>query len=175
MLKLFARFADGLSTLAMWTGMLIGLIMMFHIAADVFARNFLGGSLFGTIEIVSGYYMVAIMFLPLAWIVGREGHIFVELFTRKMKSRSLLRLDTFVMAISLLYVVVLAWQSILNAWEQTLRQERWETALGFVPMWPSRWFLVAGFVCLLLQLIAHFLMGLAKLTGDDDGKTAGSQ
>ena len=167
MLKMFARLIDGVSSLAMWTAMFIALLMMFHIAADVFARNFLGGSLFGTIEIVSGYYMVALMFLPLAWIVGREGHIYVELFTRHMSPRGLLKLDTFVLLISIAYVGVLAWQSILNAYEQTLRQERWETALGFVPMWPSRWFLVAGFVCFFLQLIAFFLMGVARIMGED--------
>jgi TRAP-type C4-dicarboxylate transport system permease small subunit len=172
LLRTFVRFSDGLSQIAMWFSMAIGALMMLHIAADVTSRHFLGGSLFGTIEIVSGYYMVAITFLPLAWLVGREGHIIVELFTRHMKERSLLRLETVVSAITIAYVAILAWQSIVGALEQTARQEKWETALGFVAMWPSRWLLAVGFVCLTLQFIAQLLIVIAKLA---DKETAGSK
>jgi TRAP-type C4-dicarboxylate transport system permease small subunit len=172
MLRTFVRLSDGVSTIAMWLSMAIGAVMMLHIAADVASRHFLGGSLFGTIEIVSGYYMVAITFLPLAWLVGREGHIIVELFTRHMKERSLLRLETIVFLITIAYVAILAWQSIINAIEQTERQEKWETALGFVAMWPSRWLLAVGFVCLTLQFVAQLLIAIAKLSGD---KTADSK
>ncbi|MGE0629285.1 MAG: TRAP transporter small permease subunit [Hyphomicrobiaceae bacterium] len=167
MLKLFVRFSDTLSCWAMWLSMFIGALMMVHIAADVTARHFFGGSLFGTIEIVSGYYMVAVTFLPLAWLVGREGHIIVELFTRNLKGRSLLRLETIVLVFSIAYVSVLAWQSTINAFEQTARKEQWETALGFVAMWPSRWMLVVGFGCLALQFVAQFMLGIARLSGED--------
>jgi TRAP-type C4-dicarboxylate transport system permease small subunit len=167
MLRYFIRFSDGVSTIAMWLSMAIGAVMMLHIAADVTARHFFGGSLFGTIEIVSGYYMVAITFLPLAWLVGREGHIFVELFTRHMRARSLLRLETFVIAVTIAYVAILAWQSIINALEQTERREQWETALGFVAMWPSRWLLAIGFACLAAQFIAQLVIVIARLRGDE--------
>jgi TRAP-type C4-dicarboxylate transport system permease small subunit len=167
MLRFFIRISDGISTIAMWLSMAIGALMMLHIAADVTSRHFFGGSLFGTIEIVSGYYMVAITFLPLAWLVGREGHIFVELFTRHMRERSLLRLETIVIAITIAYVAILAWQSILNALEQTERREQWETALGFVAMWPSRWLLAIGFVCLAAQFIAQLVIVIARLRGNE--------
>ena len=157
------RFADWLSSAAMWVAIVVGTLMMLHVTADVFARNFLSAPLFGTIEIVSNYYMVAMSYLPLAWIVKNEGHIFVELFTRNMSARALLRLDTWVAVITLVYVAIVTWKTLESAIEQTQIREQTESALGFISIWQSRWFVVIGFGCFALQLLAQIILGFARM------------
>lgn len=58
------------------------IVMMMHIVADVTGRYLLGTPISGTTEIVSGYYMVAAVFLPLAYVARTEGHIAVELYSK---------------------------------------------------------------------------------------------
>ena len=60
------------------------IVMMLHVCADVFSRLVLGRSLHGTIEIVSAYYMVGVIFLPLIEVTREDGHISVELLTRRL-------------------------------------------------------------------------------------------
>ncbi|MGE3645338.1 MAG: TRAP transporter small permease subunit [Beijerinckiaceae bacterium] len=156
------RLADWLSAIAMWIAVLVGTLMMLHVTADALARWF-SITLFGTIEIVSNYYMVALSYLPLAWIVKHEGHIFVELFTRGFSPRALLRIDTWAAVLTLVYVAVITWKTLESALEQTAIREQAESALGFISIWQSRWFVVAGFGCFALQLLAQIITGFAKM------------
>ena len=164
------RFADWLSAIAMWIAVVVGTLMMLHVTADALARWF-SITLFGTIEIVSNYYMVAISYLPLAWIVKHEGHIIVELFTRNLSARTLLRLDTYVAILTVIYVAIVTWKTLESAIEQTAIREQAESALGFISIWQSRWFVVIGFGCFALQLLAQILIGFARM-GRDSGSRA---
>ena len=68
-------------------------LMMVHIVIDVLGREVVGTPLDGTTEIVSFYNMVAVTFLPLAFVAHHEGHILVELFTRGLGPRRLAGLE----------------------------------------------------------------------------------
>ncbi len=137
------------NTCALFAGILI-ILMMIHVAVDVFCRIVLNAPLYGTLEIVAGYYMVAVVFLPLAYVSGGEGHIFIELFTSKLPPRVNACLDAFTGLLTLLYVVLLAWQSGMEAIWQTEGREKWETADDFITIWPSRWLIPIG--CALMGL-----------------------
>lgn len=165
------RFADWLSSVAMWVAVVVGTLMMLHVTADALARWF-SITLFGTIEIVSNYYMVALSYLPLAWIVKNEGHIIVELFTRNLSARNLLRLDTWVALITMIYVTIVTWKTLESALEQTAIREQAESALGFISIWQSRWFVVIGFGCFAVQLFAQILIGFARLSRNEGCRTA---
>ena len=52
----------------LWLGMLAAVFMMFHVSADVVGRTVFNHPLEGTTEMVSAYYMVAVSYLPWAWI-----------------------------------------------------------------------------------------------------------
>ena len=75
------------STLVAWVSGAALLLMMLHIAADVALRYLFSAPLHGTVEIVSTYYMVAVVFLPLALIELRNGHIVVELVSQHFPAR----------------------------------------------------------------------------------------
>lgn len=148
--------------LLMWLACFIGLLMMLHVSADVVARVVFLSPLNGTIEIVSGYYMVAVAFLPLAYITRHEGQIVVELFTRNMGQRRILRLDAAMNLLTFLYMCVFAWMTAAMAIEQSESREAWETAYGQIEVWPSRWYLPVASLCMALYLLVRAAADLKK-------------
>lgn len=145
----------------MWLGLLGGALMMLHVTADVVARTVVGSPIAGTLEVASAYYMVAVAFLPWAWVAWREGHIRVEVFTRGLSPRKTAWLDAVVTLLTAAYVSLFTWQTFSRALQATRFGESWEAPTGLMPVWPSRWVLpVAGAVMvayLLLQTIANVL------------------
>ena len=116
----------------------------------------------GTIEIVSGYYMVAIAFLPLAYITKHEGQIIVELFTRRMSRRKLCLLDAAVNILTFVYMATFAWMTATMAVEQTASRESWETAYGQVEIWPSRWYLPIACTLMAVYLLVRIAADFRK-------------
>jgi TRAP-type C4-dicarboxylate transport system permease small subunit len=131
------------------------LAMMGHVVADVVGRTFFGEPIDGTLEIVSGYYMVAVVFLPLAFVTRGDEHIYVELFTRGMRAGKIALLDAIVEFVALLFVGFLAWQSAVEAVTRTAGGETWETAEGLIAIWPSRWLLPLSLLFMTLYLAAR--------------------
>ena len=107
--------SDALAAVA---GVLI-LVMMVHVTADVFGRLAFSAPINGTLEIVAGYYMVAVVFLPLAHVSRGEGHIFIELFTRKLPFRVRSWMDAGAAVLTFGYIAVMAWQCAIEAIIQT--------------------------------------------------------
>lgn len=143
------------------------IIMMLHVSADVIARSFFHHPLIGTTEIVAAYYMVALAFLPIAWISRQRGHIIVELFTSHLPKRKIRALDAFAGFVTLAYVGLFVWKLFGIALEKTYIREAWESATGFVEIWPSRWIVPAGFLFMAIYVLIHSLRDArAALTGD---------
>jgi len=74
-------------------------LMMLHVMSEVLLRYFFTYSIPGTEEIVSGYYMVAVVFLPLGYVQLERGHVFIELFTLKVSDRGKAWMDGFVLIV----------------------------------------------------------------------------
>ena len=154
--------SDALAAVA---GVLI-LVMMVHVTADVFGRLAFSAPINGTLEIVAGYYMVAVVFLPLAHVSRGEGHIFIELFTRKLPYRTRSWMDAGASVLTFGYVALMAWQCGIEAIIQTEGGELWETADDLIVIWPSRWLIPIGcalmaalFACLVVR---HTRRGAAR-------------
>lgn len=119
-------------------------LMMLHVTAEVASRELFGFPLEGTVEIVSFYDMVAVTFLPLAYVTHREGHIMVELFTRGLRRRRLAGLEAIVGIACLAFVVVFVretWEAAVGSYESG---EMWETADDLITIWPSRFLVPLG-------------------------------
>ena len=144
------RLLGGASTLLAWIGGLGLVLMMLHITADVIARYIFSAPLHGTVEIVSAYYMVAVVFLPLAMIERVNGHIVVELVTQHFPRRLQEILIAVVALLSAAYFVAFTWQT----WGDAMKKYAvGEEALGTVSIvvWPTRFYLPIG--CGLLALV----------------------
>ncbi len=143
----------------------VTVVMMLHIVADVFAKYAFNAPIEGTIETVAGYYMVAVVFFPFAYVACTEGHIVVELFTRGLSKLTLKRLDGIIAIATFLYLAVFTWKTVEEAVLRTAQLEIWETGTSMIPIWPSRWLIPIG--CGVMA--AYVLYRLIRdLRGDTD-------
>jgi TRAP-type C4-dicarboxylate transport system permease small subunit len=143
-MRIVERLINGLANLLAAVAGVIVLLMMLHVSIDVIGKFFFNHPIDGTIELVAAYYMVAIIFLPLAYVSRGEGQIKVEMFTQKLTGRKLALLEGVVGIFTLLYLVFFVWRTGISAVEKTIQGEMWESAADYVHVWPSRWFLPIG-------------------------------
>jgi TRAP-type C4-dicarboxylate transport system permease small subunit len=129
------------------------IVMMLHITIDVLARIFLEAPLIGTNEIVSRYYMIAVAFLPLAWVEHRNGMIAVELFDSFLGRRTRLMGDLLVAVVSIGALVLLTWASWSEA-VAAFEKDAFVMAVGTrIPVWPTYFMIPVG-CCLAAVLVA---------------------
>jgi len=127
----------------------------------------------GAPEMVSSYYMVAVVFLPLGLVTRARAHVLVELFTQGLSKRALALVDAFAAILTLIYSSLITRQALRVALEKTEIRESWESATLDIQVWPARWFLVAGCAFMSLYLVVLIFEYLAVLLkgGDDDEGT----
>ena len=162
---MFKRVLDYIVMAAAVVAVIATIMMMLHVTADVIGRAF-GKPITGTVEIARYYYMSALSFLPLALIARDRGHIVVELFTSWMKRRSRKLLDAAVGVITLLYMCAFSWEAIELAIKKTKLREAQESGIGFIEVWPGRWFVAIGFglmtIYVLVYIFDDFRSGIKK-------------
>lgn len=132
------------------------LLMMLHVTADVFGKYVFNAPIPGTAEVVASYYMVAAVFLPLAWVEIREGSIIVELiyqmFGRRAKTFCLLIATT----LSALFYGGLAWLSFAPAIQAWRIGEIVEGAWRVV-IWPTKFLLPLGLALACLVMVLRMI------------------
>jgi len=157
------RFPEALGQALAFVGGIAMLLMMVHIVADVAMQHFLNDPIDGTTEIVAAYYMVATVFLPLAYVAFMEGHLVVELFTGRMTGRRLNLLIAITGLATLTYLAFVIFHTADEAVLRTRDGEAWETSVDLVAVWPSRWLLPIGLgamaIVVLFQTIRRFRDG----------------
>ena len=140
----------------------IGLIaLLLHVAADVLTRNLLDRPIPATNEIASRYYMVAIAFLPLAWVERRGGMVRVEILDA-LASPRFMRVSEFLVSLlaAAVYFVLtyVTWVDALKSW----RTGTFVDVLGHqIVVWPTSFLPTAGFalagIVTLLRMFAVLL------------------
>lgn len=171
-MALLERLLFGLTRFFAWVAVAATILMMLHVTADAIGRTFFNRPLVGTIEIVSAYYMAAVVFLPLALVTRERGHIIVDLFTGWMKLRWRTLLDGFVGIVTFTYTAIFAWKAIEIALTKTRIREAHEAGTGVIEIWPSRWTVVAGFTLMAIYLAIYVIRDLrAGFTGRLDPDT----
>jgi TRAP-type C4-dicarboxylate transport system permease small subunit len=150
MQHLIKRSADLLTLLAA----LCLLLMMGQIVLDVLLKYLLNTPIEGNLEIVSYYYMVGVVFLPLAMVELRHEHINVDLFVRLLPMAGQCFVYVFGSLVSAVFFAVLAYQTFLDALEATRVGEIMMGSI-YVTIWPSRWALPVGFTLVCLAVLLH--------------------
>ncbi len=135
-------------------------VMALHITADVIARAF-NQQVVGTLETVSYYHMVFAVLLPLAFVERTQENIRVDVFVQLMPAWLQLLLYVMACLIGLAFFGALTWQSFLDAWKSTERQETIMSNFLFY-IWPSRWALPLAFGAACLAIFVNLLKALAE-------------
>lgn len=76
-----SRITDRLTGFLSYFGMIGVLAMMLHICADIIGRTLFDISVPATLEMVTRYYMLMLVLLPLGWVESKRFMIMVEAFS----------------------------------------------------------------------------------------------
>lgn len=137
-----------------WIGSIAIIFMMLHTVAEAALRYMFAITIPGTEEIISGYYMVAVVFLPLALVQLERGHIMIELFTMWASPRVKALIDGLVYVACSGALAMMTYAAAGKAIEMTHKNEIW-TGLIDVTIWPARWLYPLGTVVMMLVMIVQ--------------------
>lgn len=150
--------------------MLVGgialVLMMVHVTIDVAGKYFLNAPVPVTLEMVSNYYMVAVVFLPLAAVELRGDHIHVELLYARLPRLARRLMDLLAYGLGLFFFGLLT----EAAWVVAVRKfEVGEFIMGSysVVVWPSRFLVPAGAALIALLLALKLARSLVALVRPD--------
>ncbi len=141
--------------------------MVVHIGADVAGRYLFNSPLFGTLEIVTYYYMTAVTLLPLAATQLAKEHVIVEVFTQKLRASIRNRLDLFAAILTVIYLSVVAWACLIGAINAFKVREYHDLFFFTLSIWPPRWVLFFGILGILVAVIVQ-LIARDYATSDPD-------
>lgn len=160
------RLAAIAANIAMLAACIAVVLMMLHVTADAIGKYMLSRPMYATQETVQFYYMVALVFLPIAYIARGEGHICVELLTQNIQGRSRARLDVFIGILTLVWLVLIAWYSGEEAITTTRDGELQETSNSYLVVWPGRWFIPVGCTIMLLAVLTQLARDIRNAFSD---------
>jgi TRAP-type C4-dicarboxylate transport system permease small subunit len=109
------------------------------------------------------YYMVAIIYLPLAWVTRADGHIAAQIFTQYMKPQHRQWLEGVIHVLLCIFMLFLTWQTGREAVKMTIVNEVHQAADAFFWIWPARWYLPIGSA---LMSVYALTMAVQKLFGE---------
>lgn len=149
------RVVGVLVTAAAWLGAIAVVGLMIHIIADVFLRYFFNSPLPATIEIVSYWWMILVIFPGIAFTQRRKEHVDVTLLTDLMPDTHRIGIRLLSRVLTMITVAALAYYGWLAALEQW---HRGEIAMGSITIliWPMRFMVPLGMGLFLLQLLIDF-------------------
>ncbi|WP_417522088.1 TRAP transporter small permease [Marinobacter sp.] len=113
-----SRITDRLTGFLSYFGMLGVLAMMLHICADIIGRTVFEISVPATLEMVTRYYMLMLVLLPLAWVESRCFMITVEAFSGLFGKLGLRIIDVLVAVVCIGVYSILA----VSTWEKAIEQ-----------------------------------------------------
>lgn len=148
---------------------LCGVAMMLEISADVFGRYLFRHPLPGTIHMVSYYYMVAFIYLPLAFVQNRKEHIVALFFTAKLPDSWKTFLDLIAQLLMFGIFFIFGWYTWKKALMAMSYGEFVEETIRIV-VWPTHFYLPIGAFALCLQLLVDMVdnaMILARGRGEE--------
>ena len=146
--KILRRLTDVLAVL----GCIGVVLMMLHITLDVFMR-LIGHPIPATVTIVPHYYMLPIIFLPLALTERNDAHITVEVVVQFLHRNIQKVLAVLAWGVSAAVFGILFYQTLFDAIDKTEKGTFMMEVDYKIPIWPSYYFLPAGFAVVILVLL----------------------
>jgi TRAP-type C4-dicarboxylate transport system permease small subunit len=145
-----------------YASLVVGVLMMLHVTADVVGRAFFRRPIEGTSEVVAAYYMVLTAYLPWAWVARHDNHIVAGFFKQIGTPASDFWLGVGVKILTILYLGVFAYQTLLQAVRQTRAGEVWLAGTQYLPVWPTRWALPVSAGLMLAYLLLRLISDVAR-------------
>lgn len=130
------------------------MLMMVQMTIDVFMRNFFSRPIEGSLEIVSVYHMVAVVFLPLALVERRHEHITVDLLVQNLHGGIRRALNVFGYLVCAVFCAVFTYQTLVDALRAFETGEILMSSI-YITVWPAKFLLPIGFSLMFVQVLLH--------------------
>ena len=153
---------------SLWAAIAAGVLMMLHVTADVTMRTVFNAPIEGTTEVVAGYYMVAIAYLPWAFVARNDNHIVAGIFKQIGTPTFDYWVEIGVKILTTTYVAIFTYQTFLAALQRTSAGEVWLAGTKYLPIWPTRWLLPLAGSLMIAHLVLRVLADLARGRGDPE-------
>lgn len=157
---------DRLAKLLMLIGGIALVLMMTHVFADVLGKNLFNAPVPITLEMASAYYMVAVVFLPMAMVERNNGHINVELLYSALPRAGRRLLELIGNLLGFIFFALMTWRTWLTA---VKKFEDSEFLMGeySVIIWPSRFLVPIGIGLITVLLILKTIRSVTALINPD--------
>jgi len=155
--RFLERFANPLSRITDIIGRGILALMVLLITADVVMRYFFNSPIKGSYELVQ-FMLSMIVFLGLAFMQTKKGHVSISLLTSKLSSsqRSVIGSATYLLC--LITFALVSWRCILQA--ETLRISNTSSDVLSIPNFPFMYIVAFGSIMICLIFIIDFIRSL---------------
>ena len=149
-------FLDWLSNRLLEISGILLLVMMLHVVLDVFMKYVFNQPVPGTLEVVSYYYMVGAVFLPIAFVELSRASVAVDLFYSMMTRPMKVACMFFVLLTCAAIYGGLAWSTYGDAIRSF---STGEVVMGpvVVVVWPIRFVLPLSFALGALICLFHLI------------------
>lgn len=144
-----------------WVGTACILLMMLHVTVDVVMRYVFNSPLPGTLNIVSRYYMVIVVFLSLAVAERQDAHISVEIVYDRLPARLRRVLALLAWLLTALTFAAIAIRAGEVAWAKTLIRASVDEGTKVIPIWQSYWPVVVGSAAIAVLALHRLALALA--------------
>lgn len=146
------------------------LVMTIGVSLDVLARFLLGAGTKMAIE-MSGYLLVAIVFLGLAYTHKTKGHIEIDFLMRRLSARAQRWCRVVNSTIFLAYTVLLGYFGWKSAWTSYQFNSTSRTGLDLT-IWPYQMIIPLGLAIASLLLVVSICHGIAREIQNDTSELA---
>ncbi|MEZ5833460.1 MAG: TRAP transporter small permease subunit [Dongiaceae bacterium] len=111
------------------------------------------------------YLFGAVFMMAAAYVLQRNGHVRIDVVSNRLSVRTREWIDVFchiLMLLPLVLVMVwLTWPFVIDSY----REHEISTNAGGLVVWPSKLFILLGFLLLLFQAISEIIKRIGFLTG----------
>lgn len=139
------------------------MIMLLYITADVSGRYLAQKSLPASFELPETI-MIFIIFLALAYVQARGGHLRLEFLSQRLNPRGQALLHILSLLIGLLIFSIITWQGYLWTVEAWVKHEYMQGVWKF-PYFPSRLIYTIGAFLFCIQYILDITRHIGQLLG----------
>lgn len=136
-------------------------LMLLHVSLDVVGKYLFSTPIPGTAEVVASYYMIAAVFLPLAYLEVNNRSIMVELFYNFFPTTARYFCDLLSAICSFLFFFFLAKEGWLIAVQSFEMKEIVEGAWKVV-IWPSRFVIPISLAVACIAIALRFILLLSN-------------
>lgn len=152
---------DFLSTAGMYVSGIGVFCMALFITLEITSRHLFGYSLL-VVDEWSGYLLVFVTFLGLAYTMKSNGFLQIEFFLNRLPSRSRRMFHFALILLALLYGILIDYRLMLYTWSSYVTGQV-SISISQTPLYIPRLFMPLGMSLLVLELLRESILSLLDL------------